>query len=925
MAGDTPSESFHDGQRSAKGDRIVNTSGGNYNENVGRHNITADTVIIYENPNISVVNGVAIAVFQSLWGGGNKLFGIIGRSLDEKNKKRILSASNQYVQNYQERHGILKVLGMREPVTLESVYTAVQFLSEYDIRNFESIETLEAAYRQSNNRRFQAKDKPKQEGIKVANDKQYLMVLGGPGVGKSTFLRKMGLEALKGKKGKLKYNCIPVFIELKRFTSSDIDIEKIIAEEFSICGFPVPDNFTKEALESGNLLILFDGLDETPINNLNKVIEQIQNFVDKYHKNRFIASCRTARYRTSNFRRFSDVAIADFDDKQIQQFIYNWFQSDTDKQAGTAQKCWDLLQKQENIAAKELAYTPLLLTFLCLVYDRTQYFSNNRSKLYSKALRILLEEWAAEKRILQDEIYQGLHTELEEFLLSEIAYTGFEEDRLFFLRKEIVEQIKIYLENNLNAPRHLNGEAVLNAIAIQQGILVERAEDIFSFSHLTLQEYLTAYYIHETNQIQKLVTENLINKRWQEVFLLVAGLMVRGADDLLLLMEERTRKCINTSKLKDFLDWAQQVTNYSESNIKPVGKCAIAIAIYKAIANTRIDSTYAYSIADIYADDTDIYYDNVKANAKIYTDAYLSAKAEIYAYPNITVVAEKTYTDIFASAYATALRNAIPELTSDIASAIETANLSASYNDRYLYFTEQKDFEYQTKKDFEYQTKDFEYQTKKIGLIAKKIANNIIQAKLKGISNTQAVKDTITVINNSMNSQLSLDINTITRCVKKVDKQAENEADKIAENHKKDIINFKIESLFSTIKNVVLAAIELIHSLEKIKVFKTIIFAELIYNFQKFQAQFSDASQLESTRMIFVERIQQIWSIAFYLNSQLVNLSNDEVKALEDYLYANFFILKCKSASVRISSTTWQAIEEHMLLLPEDQKTEVCG
>jgi hypothetical protein len=34
--------------------------------------------------------------------------------------------------------------------------------------------------------------------------------------------------------------------------------------------------------------------------------------------------------------------------------------------------------------------------------------------LYKKALRILLEEWASEKRILRDEIYQGLHTELED-------------------------------------------------------------------------------------------------------------------------------------------------------------------------------------------------------------------------------------------------------------------------------------------------------------------------------------------------------------------------------------------------------------------------------------------------------------------------------------------------------------------------------
>jgi hypothetical protein len=78
----------------------------------------------------SAVSGVAVPVFQSLWGGGGKLARLLGKTLDEKAKRAIFAASKQYEQNYVERHGILKVLGMREPVSLESVYTAVQFLDD---------------------------------------------------------------------------------------------------------------------------------------------------------------------------------------------------------------------------------------------------------------------------------------------------------------------------------------------------------------------------------------------------------------------------------------------------------------------------------------------------------------------------------------------------------------------------------------------------------------------------------------------------------------------------------------------------------------------------------------------------------------------------------------------------------------------------
>ena len=74
--------------------------------------------------------------------GGGKFFSWI-KEKDEDPEQLIAKASEQYVQNYAARHGILKVLGMREPVPLESVYTAVQFLDRTGISRFESIEDLE--------------------------------------------------------------------------------------------------------------------------------------------------------------------------------------------------------------------------------------------------------------------------------------------------------------------------------------------------------------------------------------------------------------------------------------------------------------------------------------------------------------------------------------------------------------------------------------------------------------------------------------------------------------------------------------------------------------------------------------------------------------------------------------------------------------
>ncbi|MDJ0703522.1 MAG: hypothetical protein QNJ46_09600 [Leptolyngbyaceae cyanobacterium MO_188.B28] len=217
-----------------------------------------------------------------------------------------------------------------------------------------------------------------------------------------------------------------------------------------------------------------------------------------------------------------------------------------------------------------------------MVYDSSQNFPNNRSTLYSKALDILLEKWAAEKRIQRDDIYQGLHTDLEKALLAEIAYKEFEADRLFFKREKITQQITTFLEKILEAPPHLNSKAVLNAIEVQQGILVERAEDIYSFSHLTLQEFLTAQYIaDDPDEIEKLVFNHLTDTHWREVFLLVAGLK-RSADRLLLQMEKQAQSYLNTPKLWRLIQWADNATAESKGAYKPAAKRAAAVYLARA-------------------------------------------------------------------------------------------------------------------------------------------------------------------------------------------------------------------------------------------------------------------------------------------------------------------------------------------------------
>ena len=364
-------------------------------------------------------------------------------------------------------------------------------------------------------------------------------------------------------------------------------MRRLIAQEFKICGYPYPAERAKTALNSGKLLILFDGLDEVPTANVDNVIRKIGDFVDRYSQNRFNASCRIAAY-TGGFARFTEVEMADFDDPRIKAYIDNWFESTSDphrrqldEEMNTAKRCWEALNEEEHNATIELARNPLLLALLCLVYDNSQNFPRNRASLYEDALNIFLREWAAEKRVRRDSsVSQYLDISDEKRMLSEIAAKNFEVNRFLFNENEIINQIKEFGEGSANIPSTFDAPKILETIAVEQGLFVERVSRFYSFSHLTFQEYLTANYIvGDSRSIKGLVTEHLHDEQWREVFLLTAGLM-READNLLVEMEAQAAKSVNTPRLKALSRWAKHITSTSGDPYSRVTKRAFAIRQY---------------------------------------------------------------------------------------------------------------------------------------------------------------------------------------------------------------------------------------------------------------------------------------------------------------------------------------------------------
>jgi hypothetical protein len=68
----------------------------------------------------------------------------------------------------------------------------------------------------------------------------------------------------------------------------------------------------------------------------------------------------------------------------------------------------------------------------------------------------------------------------------------------------------------------------------------------------------------------------------------------------------------------------------------------------------------------------------------------------------------------------------------------------------------------------------------------------------------------------------------------------------------------------------------------------------------------------------FANQLLQTYLLTFNLDLEMVTLSKAEFQAWDNYLYANLLIVQCQRAAVRVSPSTWAAIEERMLLPPQD-------
>ncbi|MBW4459167.1 MAG: NACHT domain-containing NTPase [Nodosilinea sp. WJT8-NPBG4] len=510
----------------------------------------------------------------------------------------VMKLRSQHRDTIQHQCGILQLLDISHPVNIDDIYVDVnileavanqQWLEVTDLNNLAPTEFDRVGLGHVNS--------PQTPGVEAVNIHGKLRVLGKPGVGKTTFLQYLAVQC---NNGEFAPEQVPIFIVLREFAEAcrhqnGFSLFNTIHQSLITAGLANPAQL-ETLLNEGRMLVLMDGMDEVPNQDITAVIREIRAFSDKYHRNQFVVSCRTAAQKLA-LRGFTDVEIAPFSESQITTFVQKWFvalgKTATPQGQAKAAEFVEKLDLPENWQFRQLVVTPLFLHLACWVFQGEGQFPSKRTAFYKQGLDLLLGKWDETKGVERDDVYRGFLLPQKMRLLSQLAAVTFEQGQYFFEQRTIEHYIEDYLQNLPGArlepeELQLESEAMLKAIEAQHGLLIERARGVFSFSYLAFQEYLTARKIVATHNLNALeqalggLVDHITDPHWHEVFLLTAA-MLRSADSLVQLMKQEIDALVaQDPHLQDFLMWASQ----KSQTIPAEPKLATTRAFYLALARS---------------------------------------------------------------------------------------------------------------------------------------------------------------------------------------------------------------------------------------------------------------------------------------------------------------------------------------------------
>jgi formylglycine-generating enzyme required for sulfatase activity len=360
-----------------------------------------------------------------------------------------------------------------------------------------------------------------------------LIVLGDPGMGKTTLIRFLTLVFATGQSGALELGArLPVPVSLSAYAcalaaspGADVPFESYLSGQLRSHGLDQAAAVAiGRALERGGALLLLDGLDEVcGAEPRREVLQRVRTFYRQVRPagNKMVLTCRTSGYPELRFEEpgLLEGSLAGFGEEQIAAFLDKWAtlarRSGRNGHTGMHPATSQTSPGNGNGSARDsglhagllrpemraLASCPLHLGLLALLRPEGEALPTRQIELYEAFLGAQLRRWNLERGVARR---LGREPDVVETLkvLAPVALrmvescpgTNLIEEEP--LREALVE---VYRERGHRDPEEA-ARQLLEDVRAWPALLVERGAGSFGFLHAVLQEYLAAMAIAQRGQ-----------------------------------------------------------------------------------------------------------------------------------------------------------------------------------------------------------------------------------------------------------------------------------------------------------------------------------------------------------------------------------------------------------------------------------------
>lgn len=327
----------------------------------------------------------------------------------------------------------------------------------------------------------------------VSSISRFVILTGTAGLGKSMMMNHLLLSAIQSY-GTL--GLFPVFIQLKDFTDDAVNLFDFIYNEMHTYGSDVSNEQFDTMLNEGSCLLLFDGLDEVSLSQMERFERELRKFADTYSKNRFIISSRPYQNFLS-FTRFSILRLQPFNLQQALALIDNLnYRPDVPK---IAMNFRTELKRSLFKTHKEFAGNPLLLTIMLLTFGRNAEVPKKMHLFYEEIYNVLAKEHDANKGFLR-RLKTGMSKEDFADCFAEICFRSYIDNKYEFTTTEFNE----YFRHSIKSVKAVSVSDFLYDLCFSLCLMYLEGGK-YRFVHRSFQEYFTAVFM-------SVQTDELISK-----------------------------------------------------------------------------------------------------------------------------------------------------------------------------------------------------------------------------------------------------------------------------------------------------------------------------------------------------------------------------------------------------------------------------